>query len=221
MTLLALNCLGWAVKQRRPVAAVISSAVNIDAAELALREWPVHLRHLVDAEDMTARLIVQSRRFPGLSVALGELFSFVGVEVRVPHARNRAAAFQTNGGLTFGQAALRYISASLIGFRRGTTLHVNPPASEPILPGDVPILIAKGSGADEVRFLRGSVLRQAEHIVSDDGLSRPQVEKTLILGWNRRIVKIIDVLDGYVAAGSEVFVVGEEFDPGTLPTTSN
>lgn len=223
MTLLALNHRDWPDQDERPpLAAVISSAANVRAARLALQGWPPRLANLVEAEDVTARLLVQSRRYPGLSVACGELLSFAGNEIRLPERDNRAAAFV--GATTYGEALLGFETAALIGLRHADgTLDINPPQSMPIGGDDTAVVIARGAGPADIRLLppnrRAAVDDTA--IRDHDTPWLPRVERTLILGRNSRIERLIDVLDGYSAAGSRVDVVGPGYDPGEVYPTSN
>jgi hypothetical protein len=208
MTLLALNHRPWTGK-KRPVAAVISSAANYAAARRALRGWPEDDFHVINAEDLTARLIVQSRRYPGLSVACAELMSFEGVEL---HA---APAFKAE--TTYGDALLRYDTASLVGFRRGGRRIINPTADTVIRASDVPLVIAWDAAS--ISFRSRARTPNLELTNQPPASRKPRAEKTLILGWNSRITKVVQVLDGYVGDGSEVVIVGPGYDPAARPVT--
>ncbi|MBX6748146.1 MAG: hypothetical protein IRY85_00495 [Micromonosporaceae bacterium] len=210
MTLLALSHRPWP-GERRPVAAVISSKANYEAAKRALDRWPVDRCHVANAGDLTARLIVQSRRYPGLTVACSELVSFEGSEIYratpVPHR------------MTYGEALLR-CESSLIGFSRPGVAKpiINPPPDTPVEPTDTPLVVAVDSG--HVRFRNNSPV-QRDLMVEPPPPRPPRVEKTLILGWNDRIATIVQVLDGYVGPGSTVVIIGQGYDRAMLPKTKN
>ena len=210
MTLLALSHRPWR-GERRPVAAVISSQANYEAAKRALVRWPADRCHVANAGELTARLIVQSRRYPGLSVACGELVSFEGSEIY------RATPVPRR--MSYGEALL-LCESSLIGFRRpgADKPTINPPTDTPIEPTDAPLVVAVDSG--DVRFRDRSPV-QWDLIVEPRPPRPPRVERTLILGWNDRIATIVQVLDGYVGPGSEVVIIGEGYDPAVLPMTKN
>ena len=222
MTLLALNHRPWPSSSRPPVAAAISAQANVRAAKLALRGWPEHLANIVEAEDISARLLVQSRRYPGLSVACAELLSFSGNEIRLPDPSNRAGRFRQP--TTYGEALLAFESAALIGVRRTTgELDINPPPDTPVTTSDLPIVIARGSGPDEVRVLPAEKRPVLDvSAIRDHAAARaPVVEHTLILGRNSRIDRVLSVLDGYVAPGSTVDLVGAEYPSGERFATRN
>lgn len=222
MTLLALNHRPWPSSSRPPVAAAISAQANIRAARLALRGWPEHLANVVEAEDISARLLVQSRRYPGLSVACAELLSFAGNEIRLPDPSNRVGRFREP--TTYGEALLAFESAALIGIRRVTgELDINPPPDTLITTSDLPIVIARGSGPADVRVLPVGkrTAPDLSAVRNHAAVRTPLVEHTLILGRNSHIDRVISVLDGYVAAGSTVDLVGAEYDPGEQFATNN
>ena len=211
MTLLALSHRRWA-DERRPVAAVISSSANYEAAKRALHGWPVDRCHVADAEELTARLIVQSRRYPGLTVVCSELVSFAGAEIYRARPVRQA--------MTYGEALLRFES-SLIGFRRPGEPKptINPPPDTLIEPTDVPLVVA--ADATDVRIMGKAPVPQWDLMVEPQPPRPPRVEKTLILGWNDRIPTIIQVLDGYVGPGSELVIIGPGYDESELPKTTN
>jgi hypothetical protein len=222
MTLLALNHREWPTGSRPPVAAVISAQANVRAARLALGGWPAHLANVVEAEDVSARLLVQSRRYPGLSVACSELLSFAGNEIRLPEPGNRVGRFRQP--TTYGEALLAFESAALIGVRRiDGTLDINPPGETPIATSDTPIVIARGSGPSDIRLLPAGrrMVPELSAVRYHVAARLPRVENTLILGRNSRIGRVISVLDGYVAAGSTLDLVASEYDPAEEFRTRN
>jgi Trk K+ transport system NAD-binding subunit len=211
MTLLALSHRPWAT-QRRPVAAVISSTANYEAARRALQGWPADRCHVANAEELTARLIVQSRRHPGLTVVCSELVSFAGAEI-YPAPKLRQP-------MTYEEALLRFES-SLVGFRRpgDPKPTINPPPDTMMQPGDVPLVVA--ADATDVRIIGAPPVPQWDRMVEPPPSRPPRAEKTLILGWNDRIPTIIQVLDGYVGPGSELVIIGPGYNKSELPATTN
>jgi voltage-gated potassium channel Kch len=66
-----------------------------------------------------------------------------------------------------------------------------------------------------------------EAAIRTASLPSPRPERTLIMGWNRRVPMIVRELDAYVAPGSEVVIVAEEAEidsalrrPGAFPNHS-
>lgn len=210
MTLLALSHWPWPEGERRPVAAVISSDANYEAAKRALHRWPADRCHVANAGELTARLIVQSRRYPGLTVVCSELVSFVGAEIYPANPLRRE--------MTYGEALL-WFESSLIGFREAGAEQptINPPPTTPIPPDATPLVVA--ADAAGVQLLKRPAAVQADLIVPAPPPRPPRVEKTLILGWNERIAAIVQVLDGYVATGSELVIIGKGYNPAVLPKT--
>jgi voltage-gated potassium channel Kch len=157
---------------------------------------------VVDGEDISARLIVQAARQSGLSAVYHDLLDFGGDELYVV----------SEPGLTghmFGTALLAYQKCCPIGLVRadGTTT-VNPPMDSIIAAGDQIVILASD---DSTIRLGSQVMPAQESIVADD-MPAPAPERTLILGWNGRAVRIIDQLDKYVAEGSTVEIITDRED---------
>lgn len=152
---------------------------------------------LVDAEEITARLIVQLARQPGLSIVYQELFDFSGDEIYM-------SAQPTLWGTTYGQALHAFDGAALIGLRHhdGTVL-INPPMDTPIGDDHQVIVIAQDSRAVEPANQPHTL---EEAAITSREPSAPRPEHTLILGWNRRAEAVIRLMDTYAPAGSTLRV---------------
>ena len=180
-----------------PIVAAITRSQNLAAARLA--GGPT--AQIVDTDDVTSRLIVQSSRQSGVSVVCMDLLDFDGDEI---YMRSDEAL----AGMRYGEALLAYSSGVLIGLRRaGGQVMLNPPMDTVIEPGDETLLIA----ADDT-LVR---LAAAPPPVDTAAIVPPVVtertcERTLVLGWNRRGSKIIRHLDAYVTPGSMVDVAAED-----------
>ncbi|MES2987250.1 MAG: hypothetical protein V4808_05045, partial [Pseudomonadota bacterium] len=155
---------------------------------------------LVLADDLIARIVVQSTRQPGLSAVFTELLDFDGCEIyAVPQPGLT--------GKTFGDAILAYESCALIGIcHEDGTVALNPPMDTKITAGMQAILIAedddkialaerpRGTGAKPPRLKKAPA---------------PKPERTLLLGWNRRGPIIADELSRYVAPGSLLTIAAD------------
>jgi ion channel POLLUX/CASTOR len=190
--LLSLHHRSWPAG-RPPVVATVADSTNMPAAVLAGGPGV----HLVDAEDITARLLVQSRRHPGLSVVCQELLTFEGNEIYM-HTEPGLV------GATYADALSAYATAVVIGLRHASgTVALNPPSHTLIQSGDEIIVVA----ADLVSIARaGAAVPVVEAAVSSRTRPAPAAEPTLILGWNDRGPTIVSLLDAYLPAGSTIHV---------------
>ena len=158
---------------------------------------------IVDADDISARLVVQTARQSGLSTVYTDLLDYGGQEFYVVSEPNLA-------GSTFGQAIYAYRSSCLVGIvhESGRTM-LNPPSSTVIGPTDQLVLLAEDDAAIRVENFRPDIDEDA--IVSPPRRA-PRPEFTLMLGWNARALKIIEQMDIYVAHGSVVDIVTDRDD---------
>lgn len=178
------------------VAAVRDARYRL-AASLAAGEGGV----VLETDDITARLIVQSARRPGLSLVYQELLDFEGDEFYT--VREPALA-----GRTFGEALLAYATSSAVGLVRADgALALNPP-SEAVIGADDRIVVVTRDDDTAVLAERPPVVDEAV-IVTDVPAERRRPERVLLLGWNRRAPLIVGRLRRYTAPGSVVDVVAE------------
>ncbi|MCF6475687.1 potassium transporter TrkA [Nonomuraea sp. MG754425] len=189
-TLLLLNNRVW--RPRRPhVVAAVQRTENLAAARLAGGEAAL----VIDADDIAVRLVVQSHRQAGLSTVCTDLLDFAGNEL---YLRTEPALT----GTTFGEALHAYDLGVPIGLRTadGRTL-VNPDMKTLIEPGDQVIVLAE----DDL-LIRPSSRRPPirEEAVVEAGGRAAEPDRTLLIGWNARGTRIIDLLDRLVEPGSVV-----------------
>jgi voltage-gated potassium channel Kch len=155
---------------------------------------------IVLADDLIARVMVQSTREPGLSAVFVELLDFDGCEIYVVEQPELT-------GKTFGEAVMAYDTSSLIGVCGADgVVSLNPPSSLPITSQMSMVLIAED---DSTILLDGKAKNVA---VSSDGkgtATPPKPERTLILGWNRRAPIIASELSRYVGPGSLLTIAAD------------
>ncbi|WP_405584544.1 CASTOR/POLLUX-related putative ion channel [Streptomyces sp. NBC_01190] len=191
-TLLALNA---AVPDcgRKVVAAVRDGRHHL-AATLAAGPGG----RVLNIDEITARLIVQTSRQPGLSLVYLDLLDFAGDE------------FYTVGepalvGRTFGEALLAYATSSVVGLvRPDGTVELNPVSAEVIGPQDQLVVISRD---DDTAVPAGHPLAVDETAIAEPRPRAPAPKRLLLLGWNRRAPMIVDQLGGYVDPGSVLDVV--------------
>jgi len=113
-------------------------------------------------------------------------------------------------GRTFGAVLLAYQECCPIGLVRGDgTTTVNPPMDTIIDGADKIVILA---GDDSAIKLGGRTPAPVHESIVDSDPPPPAPERTLILGWNGRAVRIIDQLDKYVSEGSTVEIITDRED---------
>ncbi|WP_306306838.1 CASTOR/POLLUX-related putative ion channel [Microtetraspora fusca] len=190
--LLLLNNRPW--RSTRPhIVAAVQDSQNLPAARLAAGDSAL----VIDADDITVRMVVQSHRQAGLSTVCTDLLDFAGNEI---YFRPEPALV----GSKYGDVLNAYELGVPIGVHKADgPVMVNPPADTPIEHGDSMIVVAE----DDL-LIR---LADRPHPVVEDAITtaperEPVPDRTLLIGWNARAVKIIDLLDRLAPPGSVVDV---------------
>ncbi|MYS24093.1 NAD-binding lipoprotein [Streptomyces sp. SID4948] len=159
---------------------------------------------VLNMDEITARIIVQTSRQPGLSLVYQELLDFAGDEFY-------AVAEPALAGRTFGEALLAYATSSVVGLvRSGGAVLLNPGPHTVIRDDDRLVLITRD---DDTAVLAGHPLRVDEAAITAPGPPAPAAERLLLLGWNRRAPMIVDQLDQYVGRGSRLDIVARGDEP--------
>jgi ion channel POLLUX/CASTOR len=194
-TILALTNETEDPKGRPPIVAVIRDPSNYEVAHMISGQRV----KLVLAGDMTARIMAQTCRQSGLSVAYTELLDFGGDEIYFTAESNLH-------GKTFAETLFAYEDSAVIGIRfKNGNLQLNPPMDTKIEPGDSLIVISED---DDTIKLSNLTDYQINSGVIREMAPRPaSSEHTLMLGWNDRAPSIIKELDNYVGPNSDLDVV--------------
>ena len=197
-TLLAVNR-GPAFRgQPHHVVAAVRDSANRAVARLAGGDAIV-----IDGDDISARLVVQTARQSRLSVVYHDLLDFGGDEFYVVSEPRLV-------GQSFGATQLAYRKCCPVGiYHSNGTTKLNPPMDTPIGPNDKLVILAEDDSAVKLSP-RAFTVDTSAMVHSVRGPQAP--ERTLMLGWNGRAVKIIEQLDLYVAAGSAVDIVTDRDD---------
>ncbi|MDX3582465.1 CASTOR/POLLUX-related putative ion channel [Streptomyces europaeiscabiei] len=154
---------------------------------------------VLESDAITARLIVQSARRPGLSLVYRDLLDFEGDEFYLafdPALTSRS----------FGDTLLAYATSSVVGLLRDGRPLLNPPAQTLIGPGDRLIVITRDDDTARLSDCSGLV---DESVMTPWQPTNARPERLLILGWNRRASLIVDQLGRYAAYGSAIAVVAD------------
>ncbi|MEU8032680.1 NAD-binding lipoprotein [Streptomyces sp. NPDC049099] len=152
---------------------------------------------VLESDTVTARLIVQAARRPGLSLVHRELLDFAGDEFYLVNASALA-------GRPFGDALLCCPTSSVVGIVRGDTPLLNPPPQTAMAPDDLLIVVSRD---DDTACLHDCA-ELAETAAMATGPSTPaRPERVLLLGWNRRAPLVVEQLRRRARPGSAVDVV--------------
>ncbi|MFD6169948.1 CASTOR/POLLUX-related putative ion channel [Streptomyces coeruleorubidus] len=194
-TLLALRAALAGHAARPPVVAAVRDDRYRLAACLAAGPEGV----VLESDTVTARLIVQAARRPGLSLVHQELLDFAGDEFYL--VTEPALA-----GRPFGDALLSYPTSSVVGMVRGDTPLLSPPPQTPIAADDLLVVISRDD--DTVRPADCTDWVEAAAMASGP-VAPARSERVLLLGWNRRAPLMIDQLRRRARPGSAVDVVAD------------
>jgi len=182
-------------ENRYHIVAVIRDARNFEVARMIGGDEV----KLILAGDMMSRIMAQTCRQSGLSVAYTELLGFEGDEI---YFKEEPGVI----GKTFAETLMAYSDSSVIGLRfKDGNLQLNPPMDTRVENGDKLIAISED---DDTIHLSGATEYGVDATAIRTKSPRPiSAEHTLILGWNEHAPFIIKEMDNYVPAGSTITVV--------------
>ncbi|WP_433351657.1 CASTOR/POLLUX-related putative ion channel [Microtetraspora malaysiensis] len=188
--LLLLNNRPW--RGARPhIVAAVQDSENLAAARLAAGESAL----VIDADDITVRMVVQSHRQAGLSTVCTDLLNFAGNEI---YFRPEPALV----GSKYGEVLNAYELGVPIGVHKADgPVMVNPPPETPIEDGDSMIVVAED---DLLIRLADRPHPIIEDVITTAPEREPVPDRTLLIGWNARATKIIDLLDRLAPPGAVV-----------------
>ncbi|MBW4647565.1 MAG: NAD-binding protein [Kastovskya adunca ATA6-11-RM4] len=197
-TLLAITSIPRAIAQPYHIVAQVQDSKSFDVVNLIGRN---DIEVLL-TNDLISRIVVQTCRQSGLSMVYMELLDFSGNEIYLK-------AEPTLQGKTYGDALLAYNDSAVLGIRYSDgTIQLNPPINTPLQPNEQLVLISEDDNTIHLSPLSDPpIARQAIQVKDKNPIGAP--ENTLILGWNDRVISIIQLLDRYVVLGSSVTVVAE------------
>ncbi|GHD35283.1 CASTOR/POLLUX-related putative ion channel [Streptomyces galbus] len=179
-----------------PVVAAVRDSGYLLAARLAAGSRGV----VLESDTVTARLIAQAARRPGLSLVHRDLLDFAGNEFY-------PAAHPSLAGREFGEALLSYGNASAVGLIRGGVPWLNPPARTVLEPDDQLLVIAAD---DDTAELADCAPLVDERSVASPRPADTRPERLLVLGWNRRAPLVLREWGRNAPPGSVADVVADE-----------
>lgn len=152
---------------------------------------------VVDAEEMLAKIMVQTSRTSGLAVVYSELLSFDGCEIYF-HKSDW-------GGISFGELQFRFKDGVPIGVRHGDgRLTMRPPPETLLLPDDEIVIVAQDDSS--IAMAKSPVVVPQEAVPTQRRVERRQ-ERMLVVGWSPKAPTVVREYAEYVLEGSRVDVL--------------
>jgi hypothetical protein len=142
---------------------------------------------------------VQAHRQSGLSAVCTDLLAFAGTEFYVRSDPSTA-------GLTFGEVSRTFDRGIATGLLYADgRIELNPPDDHVIGAGDQLVVLAEDDslihrGGSRPAITKDAITEAVERI--------PDPARTLMIGWNKRAPRIIDLLDEFATPGSHLQVAG-------------
>lgn len=183
-------------RERYTIAAEIRDASNADVARIVGGSE----LQLVLADDLISRIVVHTSRQAGLSAVYSELLDFDGCEIYT-------IAQPELSGKSFASAVLSYENSTLIGLALPSgKIEINPPPNRVIADDEKAIIISEDDASivtwdGDLGIDKAAILPIVRRVTD--------VERTLILGWNRRGPMITRELARYVAPGSQLIIAAD------------
>ncbi|MBL8021725.1 MAG: hypothetical protein JNM27_18780 [Leptospirales bacterium] len=156
--------------------------------------------HVIDEDEVLAKILVQTSRISGLAIVYSSLVGFVGNEVYFYKPDAFAAS-------PFLDVHMRFLGCSLLGFRRDGKIFLNPEQSQIIEASDELILLAEDDSA--IKYDRNLQIPRTSAALPDKRVTRI-VEKELIVGWNAKAPVIVNEYAKYLIEGSAIDVIVPE-----------
>jgi len=152
---------------------------------------------VVAANDILAKLMVQTSRSVGLSVAYGEILSFDGCEMYFHHS--------DWGGVTFDQSLYRFPDGVPMGIRnKAGEIIINPPGDRVLTDTDDILILADDDST--IDFQSTEVATPSDLPLNAKRLSQ-QLENELIIGYNKKVRCIVEQYADYVLEGSTIDIL--------------
>ncbi|MCA8993669.1 MAG: hypothetical protein KDA88_16895 [Planctomycetaceae bacterium] len=152
----------------------------------------------VDTNEILAKILVQTSRTVGLSVAYSEILSFDGCEMYFHHA-------EWKPGITFGELAFHFPDGVPMGLRHAdNTFSINPHPSTVVLHDDSILILAED---DSSIVYQKDPVATARDLRLADGRVQLGIERELIIGWTPKVETIVREFADYVLEGSQIDIM--------------
>ena len=179
------------------IVAEIKDPKNLEAAHLVGGDEAIY----VLSSDLISRITAQTCRQSGLSILYSEILQFEGDEIYFQEE-------PTLVGKTYKESLFAYEDSSVIGiFTKDEQTLINPEMDYVIQEGDQIIAISEDD--DTVVVSKNVNPTPDLSVESTKDEIAPHIERNVVIGWNKKGVRIIEELDNYVLKGSEVLVIAD------------
>ena len=178
------------------IVAEVREAANVELAR-AVGGSEVQV---VLADDLIARILVQSTRQSGLSGVFSELLGFQGSEIYT-------AQIDALVGRKFGEALGMFEAGVLIGLCDDRLVRLNPEMETVIGATDRVIAIAEDQASIRVRAMGAAPYDEAAICAQKAITTAPK--RILMLGWNRRGPGILREVSRFVREGSVLTIAAD------------
>ncbi len=182
---------------------IVAEIFNEERRQTAIAIDPEHVV-AIDAEDMLAKILVQTSRNEGLAVVYEEILSFDGAEIYLHEPETSIE------GATVEEATFRLPDGVMLGISRSDgTIELNPSADTPLAVDDELIILASDDSAIEVR---SEPLAAGRQLQPSSLSTQPGWERELIIGWTAKLPTIIREYGDYITDGSAIDIVLRDRD---------
>lgn len=162
-----------------------------------IQHYCPHPIGVANANEILAKIIVQTSRSVGLSVVYGEILSFDGCEMYF-HGDDW-------GDISFGQAQYHFPDGVPMGVACASgELVINPSPDRLLKEGDEILILAEDDST--IDFLPKPIATAKDFPLSKDRLDQT-VENELIIGWNKKGHIIVEEYAEYVLDGSSIHII--------------
>ena len=177
------------------IVAEIDDEEKLEIARMVAKEEAT----FVYASDLIAKIILQSCRHSGLSIIYQSLLGFSGSEIYFNYEKELI-------GRPFREALFAYPDAVAIGICHGEEgVDINPDLDKIITANDRVIIIAENDSPKTCA--KNLIYNGDKSCIAHHPHPKRKLERTLILGWNKKGNSIIQQIDEYVHPGSEITIV--------------
>jgi voltage-gated potassium channel Kch len=176
----------------------IEDEANLEAANLVGKDEA----HWVLGGDLIGRITVQSCRQSGLSAVYSELLDFDGDEI---YFSDQPSLY----GKTYFETQLAFADSTVMGLVKDAAVLLNPADTVLYETGDQLILIAEDDSTIKLAAT-GTVDATA---ITTAKAAKAKPERTLVLGYNKGLERMLRELNEYVAPGSSVTVLADVDKP--------
>jgi hypothetical protein len=164
---------------------------------------------VIDAEEILAKIMIQTSRTTGLAVVYAELLSFWGCELYYYNDPKW-------DGKSFGELQFHFPDGVPMGVRRpGEALELRTDPDY-VMKADDEILIVADD--DSTIDYRPQPVAKPTDLEIRDARIEPSKERMLLLGWSEKAPILISEYSEYVLEGSEVHVMLKDPNPAILET---